>query len=73
LELSVQQDRCDAHAWIFFDEPIPAALARRLGAFVITDTMERIPDIGFRSYDRLFPSQDSMPAGGFGNLIALPL
>jgi hypothetical protein len=35
--------------------------------------MERNPDIGFSSYDRLFPSQDSMPAGGFGNLIALPL
>jgi superfamily II DNA or RNA helicase len=62
-----------ANAWIFFDEPIPAALARRLGAFLITDTMERVPDIGFGSYDRLFPSQDSMPAGGFGNLIALPL
>ena len=25
------------------------------------------------SYDRLFPSQDTMPRGGFGNLIALPL
>lgn len=62
-----------AHAWIFFNEPIPAALARRLGAFVITDTMERVPDIGFGSYDRFFPSQDLVPAGGFGNLIALPL
>jgi hypothetical protein len=62
-----------AHAWIFFQEPIPAASARRLGAFLITDTMERVPDIGFGSYDRFFPSQDSMPAGGFGNLIALPL
>lgn len=62
-----------AHAWIFFDEPIPAVLARRLGTFLITDTMERVPDIGFGSYDRFFPSQDSMPAGGFGNLIALPL
>jgi superfamily II DNA or RNA helicase len=62
-----------AHAWIFFEEPIPAASARRLGAFLITDTMERVPDIGFGSYDRFFPSQDSMPAGGFGNLIALPL
>src|SRR6266849_2802267 len=62
-----------AHAWIFFEEPIPAASARRLGAFLITDTMERAPDIGFGSYDRLFPSQDTMPAGGFGNLIALPL
>src|SRR5712672_87975 len=62
-----------AHAWIFFQEPIPAASARRLGAFLITDTMERVPDIGFGSYDRFFPSQDLMPAGGFGNLIALPL
>jgi superfamily II DNA or RNA helicase len=62
-----------AHAWIFFEESIPAVLARRLGAFLITDTMERVPDIGFGSYDRFFPSQDSMPAGGFGNLIALPL
>jgi superfamily II DNA or RNA helicase len=62
-----------AHAWIFFEEPIPAVLARRLGAFLITDTMERVPDIGFRSYDRFFPSQDLMPTGGFGNLIALPL
>jgi hypothetical protein len=62
-----------AHAWIFFDEAIPAALARRLGAFLITDAMERVPDIGFGSYDRFFPSQDLMPAGGFGNLIALPL
>jgi hypothetical protein len=65
--------RRGAHAWIFFDEPIPAASARRLGAFLITDTMERVPDIGFKSYDRFFPSQDSIPVGGFGNLIALPL
>lgn len=62
-----------AHAWIFFEEPIPAASARRLGAFLVTDTMERVPDIGFGSYDRFFPSQDTIPAGGFGNLIALPL
>ncbi len=47
--------------------------ARRLGAYLITRTMERRPEIGFASYDRLFPSQDTMPAGGFGNLIALPL
>ena len=35
--------------------------------------MERRPDIGLDSYDRLFPNQDTMPHGGFGNLIALPL
>ena len=61
------------HAWIFFSEPIPAEMARRLGSWLITETMERCPDIGFDSYDRFFPSQDTMPAGGFGNLIALPL
>ena len=62
-----------AHVWLFFDEPIPAALARRLGSHVLTETMERRPDIGLDSYDRLFPNQDTLPHGGFGNLIALPL
>ena len=35
--------------------------------------MENYPDIGLNSYDRLFPNQDTLPKGGFGNLIALPL
>lgn len=61
------------HVWIFFAEPVPARAARQLGAMLLTATMERRPEIGFASYDRLFPSQDTMPAGGFGNLIALPL
>src|SRR5829696_6674620 len=62
-----------AHVWFFFEDAIPAALARRLGSHVLTETMEGRPDIGLDSYDRLFPSQDTMPQGGFGNLIALPL
>jgi superfamily II DNA or RNA helicase len=62
-----------AHIWIFFREPVPASEARKLGAYLVTETMERCPDLGFESYDRFFPSQDTMPAGGFGNLIALPL
>jgi superfamily II DNA or RNA helicase len=61
------------HAWIFFAEPVPACLARRLGAHLLTEAMEQNPEIGFSSYDRFFPSQDHVPAGGFGNLIALPL
>lgn len=61
------------HVWIFFAEPISARSARQLGAAIVTDTMERRPEIGFASYDRFFPSQDTMPIGGFGNLIALPL
>ena len=61
------------HIWIFFAEPVSARLARQLGSVLITETMERRPEIGFASYDRLFPNQDIMPLGGFGNLIALPL
>ena len=61
------------HVWLFFSEPVAAADARRLGTLLLTRTMNRRPEIGFKSYDRLFPSQDSMPSGGFGNLIALPL
>lgn len=62
-----------AHVWLFFDGAVPAVLARRLGAYLLTETMERRPDLGFDSYDRLFPNQDTLPQGGFGNLIALPL
>ena len=61
------------HVWIFFSEPLPAARARRLGAHLLTETMERKPEIGFQSYDRFFPAQDTMTTGGFGSLIALPL
>lgn len=61
------------HTWIFFSESVPAALARNMGAFLLTQTMERRPEIGLDSYDRFFPSQDTLPKGGFGNLIALPL
>jgi hypothetical protein len=62
-----------AHVWIFFDGAIPATLARKLGSHILTETMERRPEIGLKSYDRFLPSQDTLPMGGFGNLIALPL
>ena len=61
------------HVWIFFSQPISARDARQLGTVLLTETLERRPELGFKSYDRLFPSQDTMPKGGFGNLIALPL
>jgi len=61
------------HIWIFFDRPVHASLARKLGCAILTRTMERRHQIGLDSYDRFFPSQDTMPKGGFGNLIALPL
>jgi hypothetical protein len=61
------------HVWIFFSQPIPARDARQLGTALLTETLERRPELGFESYDRMFPSQDTLPKGGFGNLIALPL
>ncbi len=61
------------HVWFFFEEPLPAALARKLGSALLTRTMERRHQLGLDSYDRLFPNQDTMPKGNFGNLIALPL
>lgn len=62
-----------AHAWFFFSSPVPARLARRMGCYLITETMARRHELRMDSYDRLFPNQDTMPRGGFGNLIALPL
>ncbi len=61
------------HFWIFFDRAISAVVARKLGCALLTRTMERRHQIGLDSYDRFFPNQDTMPKGGFGNLIALPL
>jgi superfamily II DNA or RNA helicase len=61
------------HVWIFFENAIPANTARKLGCAVLTRTMERRHQLGLDSYDRFFPNQDTMPKGGFGNLIALPL
>lgn len=61
------------HIWIFFEQAIPASLARRLGSHILTETMEHRPELGLDSYDRFFPNQDTLPRGGFGNLIALPL
>jgi hypothetical protein len=61
------------HVWIFFTRAVQAALARKLASAILTRTMERRYALGLDSYDRLFPSQDTMPKGGFGNLVVLPL
>lgn len=61
------------HVWIFFNAPVAATQARRLGCALLTFAMEQRHQIGLDSYDRLFPNQDTLPKGGFGNLIALPL
>ena len=61
------------HVWIFFEEAVSATLARKLGSVLLTRAMDKRHQMGLDSYDRLFPNQDTMPKGGFGNLIALPL
>ena len=73
--LAIERSRSGngAHAWWFFSEPVPARLARDFASWLLTETLERRPEVGLDSYDRLFPNQDTMPKGGFGNLIALPL
>ena len=75
MGLSLERSRSGrgGHVWLFFEEAVPAALARKLGSSILTETMEHRPDIGLDSYDRFFPNQDTLPHGGFGNLIALPL
>lgn len=62
-----------AHLWFFFDKPVYASTSRRFGASLLTCAMNRRHEMSFGSYDRMFPNQDMLPKGGFGNLIALPL
>ena len=62
-----------AHLWLFFTEPVPCSSARRLGSALLTAAMEQGAGLKLSAYDRMFPSQDTLPKGGFGSLIALPL
>ncbi len=71
--LEISQSGQGAHVWVFFAQPVPAAIARAAGTMLIHEAMTLRGAMDLRSYDRLFPSQDVLPAGGFGNLIALPL
>ncbi len=71
--LEISRSGNGAHIWVFFAAPVPAREARLLGAALISYTCERTRQLSLASYDRLFPNQDTMPKGGFGNLIALPL
>jgi len=75
VAMAVERSRSGngAHVWFFFSSPVPAATARKMGCYLITETMSRRHELSMESYDRLFPSQDTMPRGGFGNLVALPL
>ncbi|WP_066318794.1 DEAD/DEAH box helicase family protein [Bacillus sp. FJAT-29814] len=71
LERSRSGNGC--HIWIFFEQAIPAATARKLGNFLLSRTIENKHDLGMKSFDRFFPNQDTLSKVGLGNLIALPL
>ncbi|MCL2310847.1 MAG: DEAD/DEAH box helicase family protein [Proteobacteria bacterium] len=71
--LEISRSGEGAHVWIFFAAPVSARDVRRLGTAIISYTCARTRQLKLTSYDRLFPNQDTMPKGGFGNLIALPL
>ena len=75
IPCSIERSRSGngAHVWIFFETPVLAVKARRLGNAILTEAMNRDGRISFKSYDRFFPNQDALPEGGLGNLVALPL
>ncbi|MGQ0652197.1 MAG: TOTE conflict system archaeo-eukaryotic primase domain-containing protein [Betaproteobacteria bacterium] len=73
VALEISRSGHGAHAWIFFAKAVPAREARRLGTAIISHACAHRRQLKLSSYDRLFPSQDTLPKGGFGNLIALPL
>ena len=62
-----------AHLWIFFKEMIPARLARKFGFALLEKGAESVNLKSFKYYDRMIPTQDALPEGGLGNVIALPL
>jgi superfamily II DNA or RNA helicase len=73
VALEVSRSGIGAHAWVFFTSPVPAETARRLGTGLLREAMALRGRMNLASYDRLFPSQDLLPVGGVGNLIAAPL
>ncbi len=75
MTIAIERSRSGtgAHAWIFFSEPVPAEFARKLGTILLAQAAATRPSMGLETFDRLFPNQDTISPGGFGNLIALPL
>lgn len=75
VPVSIERSRSGkgAHVWIFFNDAVPATKSRKLGNIILNEAMNRNGKMSFASYDRFFPNQDTIPEGGFGNLIALPL
>ncbi|CAN5681856.1 hypothetical protein BH23PAT2_BH23PAT2_06910 [soil metagenome] len=60
------------HVWIFFKEAYPCHKSRVIGLEVVRKVLNLSAFDKEASFDRLFPNQDTIGKGGFGNLIALP-
>jgi superfamily II DNA or RNA helicase len=75
IPVAVERSRSGngGHLWFFFEGRLAVSLARKFGTALLTYAMDLRYELQFKSYDRLFPSQDTLPTGGLGNLIALPL
>jgi len=73
VSVEISRSGKGAHLWIFFSENISAKQARNLGMLILQAAMNERHSLPFESFDRMFPNQDSIPKGGYGNLIALPL
>ncbi len=73
VSVEISRSGKGAHLWIFFSENISAKRARNLGILILQAAMNERHSLPFESFDRMFPNQDSIPKGGYGNLIALPL
>jgi len=75
ISMAVERSRSGKgiHFWMFFAENIPTGIARKFGSSLITHAMSKHHELSFKTYDRMTPNQDTLPKGGFGNLIALPL
>jgi hypothetical protein len=71
--LEISQSGRGAHVWVFFTEALPAVTARGVGTALVREAMLMRGSMNLSSYDRLFPNQDVLPDGGYGNLIAAPL
>ena len=74
IPISLERSRSGKgiHAWLFFKDRIKAITARKLGSLLLSKTMEIRDNLSIESFDRMFPNQDNLPTGGYGNLIALP-
>ena len=77
LELPVALEKSrsgkGAHVWFFLQSAVSAKSIREVLTYVMTLVLEEHPEVSLKSYDRIIPNQDTLPKGGFGNLIALPL